>query len=139
MHQSPSSSTSAVPPTRPSPPPHFSAAPQIHESAPQEQGLWVKVCPFHGFFLFSFWNWNCWIFSKYLWDFIFVGLDWLNLNLIGFNFLCTCVWLPRNQMEKNCRSILFIHFYFKFKGWNFLFLIYFFQRFLFIYWNGVIF
>lgn len=135
MHQGPSSSTSAVPPTRPSPPPHCSAAPQIHESAPQEQRLWVKVCTFHGFFLFEIGIVK--FVMKYLLDFIFVGFDWLNLILIGFNFLCLCVWLPRKKKpngKKNCRLILFIHFFFKFKGWIFfLFLIYFWRWFLFIY------
>lgn len=134
MHQGPSSSTSAVPPTRPSPPPHCSAAPQIHESAPQEQRLWVKVCTFHGFFLFEIGIVK--FVMKYLLDFIFVGFDWLNLILIGFNFLCLCVWLPRKKKpngKKNCRLILFIHFFFKFKGWIFFFVFNLFLKMIFIY------
>lgn len=134
MHQGPSSSTSAVPPTRPSPPPHCSAAPQIHESAPQEQWLWVKVCTFHGFFLFEIGIVKFVI--KYHLDFIFVGFDWLNLILIGFNFLCLCVWLQRKKKpngKKNCRLILFIYFFFKLKRWIFFFVFNLFLKMIFIY------
>lgn len=122
MHQGPSSSTSAVPPTRPSPPPQCSAAPQIHESAPQEQRLWVKVCTFHGFFLFEIGIVK--FVMKNLLDFIFVGFDWLNLILI--------IW---NQMEKKIADWFYL-FIFSLNlrdEFFFLFLIFFWRWFLFIY------